>query len=253
MMNSEISDLEFEISGSSPMDPSQPPQATKSPVRRLTLLAVVLAAALVLVYFTPVKQWVQDVERIRAALAAMGIWAYPVSVLVVALLVGCGLPRLIFCFIGGALLGLWWGLLVTQLGTLLGHYSLFLFVRWAGRDWVLRRWPKLQTTAGVIAAQGTGGVMLARQVPLPGVLINLCLGLSHVTHVQFLGGTLLGLLPEGVPATLIGAGLLEESFKSSLMYIAIAAVAFAVLWVLAVRALRRARGKIVAAEVKPTP
>ncbi|MGA2660485.1 MAG: hypothetical protein ABSH34_23545, partial [Verrucomicrobiota bacterium] len=48
-----------------------------------------------------------------------------------------------------------------------------------------------------------------RQLPVPGLLVNLACALFPLRHRDFLIGTLLGQLPEAVPCTLIGAGALK--------------------------------------------
>ena len=74
-------------------------------------------------------------------------------------------------------------------------------------------------------------MVLARQLPLHGMLINLCLGLSHVKHRDFLTGTAAGVLPEAIPATLVGAGLVKVSLAHSAGYLVLATVCFAVIWI----------------------
>ena len=208
------------------------------PVLRMLLLAGVLAGAFAIVYFSPIRAWLKDVDRLRQAIGELGIWAYPACVLAVALLVACGVPRLVFCAVGGLILGFWWGFLLTTAGTTLGYYAVFLFVRWGGRDWVLHRWPKLRKWADLIHEQGIVGVILVRQLPIHGTLVNLCLGLSHAKHRHFLIGTIIGLIPEAAPITLVGAGLVKTSMSDSAKYLVIAAIAFAIVWIACGYALR---------------
>jgi uncharacterized membrane protein YdjX (TVP38/TMEM64 family) len=221
-----------------------PRQAPRRGLLRPLLLAALLVGATVAVSLSPIRAWLQDLPRIRQSLASLGVWAYPVCVLAVALLVGCGVPRLLLCAIGAMVLGFWRGLLLTQLAALLGYYAIFAAVRWGGRDWVLHRWPNLRRWADALHDQGIMGVILIRQFPLHGTLTNLCLGLSAVKHRHFILGTAIGLLPEAIPIALVGAGLVKASLKDSAGYIAAAALAFAVIWIAsgyALRALRRSR------------
>jgi uncharacterized membrane protein YdjX (TVP38/TMEM64 family) len=129
------------------------------------------------------------------------------------------------------LLGFWPGLLLTQVGALLGYYAVFLLVRWGQPDWIIRRWPTVRRWADFVQDRGVGGVILARQLPLHGTLINLCLGLSRVKHRHFLLGSAIGLLPEAIPVALISAGLLKASLKDSAAYLAAGGIAFALLWI----------------------
>jgi uncharacterized membrane protein YdjX (TVP38/TMEM64 family) len=96
--------------------------------------------------------------------------------------------------------------------------------------------------AETIQDQGVAGVVLARQIPLPGTLINLCLGLSRVKHRHFLIGTAIGLLPEALPVALVGAGLVKRSVKDSVGMIGLAALAMCGVWVAGAYLLRR-RGR----------
>lgn len=207
--------------------PAQPATAPlANPARetaRLVLMGVVLGAAAAAVYFSPVRQWLGDAQHVRQTMAAAGIWAYPVCILAVAVLVACGMPRLVFALVGAMVLGFWQGLLLSQAGAVLGYYGAFLFVRWGGREWVMHRWPKLQRWSALIHAQGVLGVILARQIPLHGTLINLALGLSHLKHRHFLIGTAIGVLPEAVPVALVGAGLVRGSATATAGYMGLAA------------------------------
>src|ERR1041384_3719929 len=166
---------------------------------RLSMLGAILVGALAAVYFSPIRMWLADTGRVKSALDFLGIWAYPACVFTVAILVAAGLPRLVLCAIGGMVFGFWIGLLLTYVGTLLGYYGIFLFVRWGGRDLVLHRWPRLRKWADLIQDQGITGVILIRQVPIHGMLTNLCLGLSRLKHRHFLIGPAIGVLPESIP------------------------------------------------------
>ncbi len=178
--------------------------SAKPRARRLLILLLCIAVGFTLVYFSGVRHYLGDRQRVQQAVQSLGVWVYPVGILTVAALVSVGVPRLLFCAIGGAMLGFWWGLLITQVGTLIGYYASFCFIRWGGRDWVLHRFPRLQKWVGIIHEQGIMGVVLVRMLPLHGTLTNLCLGLTHVKHRDFLIGTIIGLLPEAVPAVLVG-------------------------------------------------
>ncbi len=210
---------------------------------RASLIGAVLVAAMLAVHLTPLRSWLTDADRIRAAVRDLGIWVYPFGILAMALLVSCGVPRLLFCAVGGTVFGFWAGLLLTTLGTLAGHYATFLFIRWGGRAWVLHRWPKLRRWAEIIDDQGVVGVILVRQLPTHAMLTNLCLGLSQVKHRDFLIGTAIGLLPEAIPATLVGAGLVKASLKDSAGYLVIAVAAFAAIWIACGHAFRALRSR----------
>ncbi len=214
--------------------------ASSAPIRIILLCAALVAVAIA-IHFTPIQSWLADAHQLRRTVRALGFWKYPVTILTVALLVACGVPRLLFCTAAGMVFGFWPGLILAQIGTLLGSYAAFLVIRWGDRDHALRRFPRLDRLAHLVQEQGVVGVILLRQLPLHGTITNLCLGLSGVKHRDYLIGSAIGLLTEAIPATLIGTGMVKGSFMDSVRFIMIAVVAAAFIWLLAAWWLRRVR------------
>jgi uncharacterized membrane protein YdjX (TVP38/TMEM64 family) len=155
---------------------------------------------------------------------------------------GGGFRGLVVWGVGWLVLGLGWGVGLWLGGAVLGYYATFCFIRWGGGGWVTQRRPRLRAIAQSIQDRGVAGVVLARQIPIHGTLINLCLGLSRVKHRHFLVGTAIGLLPEAVPVALIGAGLVNASAKESAWLLGLAALAFALIWVVSGYLLHKRRG-----------
>ncbi len=226
--------------------PDSPIESPDEPARtggmwRVLLVAAVLIAGVLTLHLTPIRSYFMDARDLRDRLSSAGPWIYPVTILVVAAVLACGVPRLAVHAAGGMIFGFGIGFALTFAGALLGHYCVFLFIRWGGRDWILGKWPKLRKWADVFHDHGFVAVILARQIPAHAMLINACLALSHVRHRDFLIGTAIGLLPEAIPATLIGAGLMKASLKDSANYLGLAAAAFAIIWIASGYALRRMR------------
>jgi uncharacterized membrane protein YdjX (TVP38/TMEM64 family) len=125
---------------------------------------------------------------------------------------------------------------------LLGNYISFILIRAGVRDWAQRelsRRAPLQRSIQLIQQKGALGVVLARQLPLPGMLINLACALFPITHFDFVVGTLIGQLPQAIPFTLIGAGVLQASFEKSVGLIGLAVVIAVLAWLGLRLALRR--------------
>jgi uncharacterized membrane protein YdjX (TVP38/TMEM64 family) len=104
----------------------------------------------------------------------------------------------------------------------------------------------LNKWANAVHDQGVVGVLLLRQLPIHGTLINVSLGLSHVKHRHFLIGTAIGVIPELIPAVLVGTGLGQGTGKSMASYFSVGIVAFVMIWVgctYAVRIMRRNRSE----------
>jgi len=187
-------------------------------------MLVVVAAAFASVYFTPARNYLGNVQNIKVWLLSLG-WVGPaVWMGIVFVMVASGTPRLLFCPIGGLAFGFWYGLLWTQAATLTGYYALFLFVRWGGRDFVLRHWPRVGRLREHFHGHSAALLVFAmRQLPISGLIINLLLGLSPIRHRHFLLGTAFGILPEAVPFTLVASGVLKLSGGNTPLYIVAAA------------------------------
>jgi uncharacterized membrane protein YdjX (TVP38/TMEM64 family) len=204
--------------------------------RKPAVLGAIVIVLLGLVYFSPLREYLSRWQEWARMLRRFGFWAPVIFTGAVMLLVSVGFPRLAFCFIAGSTFGFWQGLLWAQLGTLAGTYIVFLVAR-SKADWARNYVERRGSLKQFVRRQGIPGVILARQLPVPSLLINLACGLVSFKHREFLIGTVIGQLPEAIPCTLIGAGLLRASFAQSAGYIGLA-VGVAVLLFLCVRRVR---------------
>jgi len=181
------------------------------------LAIIALGAA---AYFTPLKTWLAQGQIVKDQLAVFGLAAPLVFTAAAALLTAVGMPRLLLCSLGGLVFGFAWGLAWAQIGTLLGSYAVFLFVRWRGQDYALNRCPRLRGFSQNLESRGLLSVVLIRQLPLNGFYNTVFLGLTPVGHGDFLLGSLLGFLPLGVAACLLGAGLVQADWLRGIQYVA---------------------------------
>lgn len=186
----------------------------------LIMLAVV-AAAFALAQFTPVRRYFNNIQSIKYWLLSLG-WVGPaVWMGIVFVLVAAGMPRLLFCPVGGLAFGFWRGLLWTQVATLAGYYALFLFVRWGGQNFILRHWPRVGRLKRHFHGHSAALLVFAiRQLPISGLVINFLLGLSPIRHRHYLLGTAFGILPEAIPFTLVASGMLKLTSRNTPLYIA---------------------------------
>jgi uncharacterized membrane protein YdjX (TVP38/TMEM64 family) len=185
------------------------------------IMLIIVAAAFALGYFTPARKYLADIQSVKYWLLSLG-WIGPAAWMgIVFALVAVGMPRLLFCPMGGLVFGFWYGLLWTQVATLCGYYALFLFVRWGGRDFVLRHFPRVGRLKEHFHGHSAALLVFAvRQLPISGLITNFLLGLSPIRHRHFVLGTIFGILPEAVPFTLVASGMVKLSGRSTPLYIA---------------------------------
>jgi len=216
------------------------------------VLVVLLLLGAWLLYLLPYQDlpgWIDRLGRITAALGWYGPLAFGLAT---AVLTGVGVPRLLMTGVAAALFGVVTGLVCALLGSLAGAYATFFLARWGGQEAGLARWPKLRRFSGMLSRQGIVPVLLCRQLPLSSFFINLLLGLTAVRTRDFIVGSLLGFLPEAVPAALIGAGLVQGEPAATLKYILVAVVLFIGLGLLLRLLLRSSRRRSVDS-VPPLP
>ncbi len=180
-------------------------------LRRLLLLLAAAAAAFILLYFTPFGSVVRDIHTLRAFLAGDDFWAEVAYVFLVVGLVALGAPRLIFYVLGGLAFGFWQGLVLAQIGAVIGSWLTFCAVRSGGRGWLQQRFGSHRFVGKAFRVRSSvKAVVMIRQLPLTSVMINGGLALSHVSARVFVIGTFIGYLPQGVIAVLIGSGVVDE-------------------------------------------
>jgi uncharacterized membrane protein YdjX (TVP38/TMEM64 family) len=207
------------------------------------VLLVVLLVGLLIVYLSPLKSYLGNLREIKVELARMGMAAPLLYTLGVSILVAFGFPRLFLCPLGGMAFGFFWGVVWSEIGTLIGSYAQFLFMSWGGHELTLRKKSTLNFLTQLFKRRGIPTIILIRQLPITGIFPNLFFALMRVRHFDFLVGTGLGYLPETIPATLIGTGMIQNSFKKSFGYISVAIILLMLIWVLSGMYARSARNK----------
>jgi uncharacterized membrane protein YdjX (TVP38/TMEM64 family) len=203
-------------------------------------LLIAVVGCSFLIYSMPLKDVLNQSYQIKSWLAETGYAAPAVFTLAAALLTAIGMPRLLLCTLAGVVFGFTWGFVWSHFGTVLGAYGTFIFARWSGREYVQQKFPKVLALSQGTQARGWRSVLFMRQLPISGLYNDILLGMSTVSHCDFWIGTVLGFLPLGVTATLVGAGAIQADISHLAQYIGIAAGAFFLLtlslkWILAQR------------------
>jgi uncharacterized membrane protein YdjX (TVP38/TMEM64 family) len=157
--------------------------------------------------------WLGGIDRKILAhwLAQYGWWAPLLYVLVYVVATFLLLPSTPINLVGGAVFGLFWGMVWTTIGAVGAAVICFWFSRTLGRDFVQqrfgRRWQHLDQE---IAAGGLFYMIAVRLLPLlPYGLVNFGAGVSGVRFQDYLLGTAIGTVPGLLPFVMMGDGLTD--------------------------------------------
>lgn len=218
-------------------DAKAPSMPARVPVKALGLLVLTLLGVL-LYRFTPIARFFDPAGEAAAWFAGLGALGPAVFFAGMTVSILIGVPRLLFCPLAGALFGFWGGLAVAMAATLAAYYVAFVFLRerYPGSPPRMLLHPKLAFLGN---DPGFGGVVIARLLPLPGMVGTVALSLSGVGHRAYLSGSALGLLPEAVPLVLLGAGLLRGDPRHVAELAVVAVLCVLVPWFLMQKAVRR--------------
>lgn len=201
---------------SRPDRPSRSSEAARLGPRLLLYKALLLGALAVvgaLVARIPgVREWLAPAGRLASYLEHLGWVGGPMFALGSAALICIGVPRLAFCPLAGAAFGFWNGLALSTAGAMLSYLAVFFFVRGRIQDDDAPYVPP-PSLDFLRHDPGLPGVIVARLIPLPGLLTSIALSLSPVRRRSYLFGSLIGLVPESVPLVLLGAGMLDGNPK----------------------------------------
>jgi uncharacterized membrane protein YdjX (TVP38/TMEM64 family) len=173
----------------------------------LLLLAVVGA---VLYRVTPLKEWLAPAGRGAEWFRGLGAYGVVLFGLSSSGLILLGVPRLLLCPLAGALYGFWAGLSISLVATMISYYIGFLWIRGRAHHGIDRAaLPK--RLAFLAGDPGFTGVVLGRLVPVPGMLVTMALAVSNVSDWAYILGSGIGLIPEAVPAVLLG--IMQDDFR----------------------------------------
>lgn len=184
--------------------------------KRVLILVALVGFFMVLAHFTPLKAWITNVQVWKGFVEELGWLAHASFILVCAVGVMIGLPRLPLCAMAGLIFGFAEGMALSLLASVGGSYGAFLMTRAGARRAVLaraERWPWLKK---MLEKPSWLKVFWVRQMMLPGLVLNVLLGVTEVAHSTFLIGTVTGYLPLNIAFSLVGSGLGKGSLAQSL-------------------------------------
>ena len=184
---------------------------------RQVLMAVLLVATfMALAHFTGLKGWITNVQTWKEMVRQFGWGAHAIFLAACAGTVMLGVPRLPLCAAAGLVFGFGEGLVLSLVGSTLGSYGAFVLSRHGFRRAVEARAGKWPWLKNLLKKPSILRVFWVRQLMVPGLVLNVLLGMTPVKHTRFLLGTLLGYLPLNVAFSLVGSGLGKGSLATTL-------------------------------------
>ena len=186
-------------------------QVAENTSRKLLILLGIGALILLLIHTTPFGEQFRNWDALAHTFEGGGIKAELYFVLISSVLMTFGAPRLLFCGLAGFAFGFWEGLFWSLASSLLGSFMAFRAARWGGKGWLTERFGHRRFFGRIVRSKPTvASVFAMRMLPVSNAIINIGLALSHVGDRAFLLGSLLGFLPQGIVAVVIGSGMATD-------------------------------------------
>ncbi len=166
----------------------------KGAIFKALLLVVFIAAAVYIVRFTAVKDFL-TVERMRQLLDTSGFWAPVIFIVIYTAGICLFVPGTILTTIGAAIFGAYWGFIYVLIAAVLGATAAFFIGRYLGRDFAasvigdrLRRYDE------AVERNGFATVLYLRLIYFPFTAMNFGMGLTRVRFRDYFWGTVLGII-----------------------------------------------------------
>ena len=173
---------------------SDTPKNRKNAVMKAIILLLFIVAAIFLVRFTPIKNYL-TAEALGRFLESAGFWAPIIFIFIYAAGVCFFLPGTLLTGLGGAIFGAYWGFLWVWLGAMAGASAAFFIGRTLGREIASSLiGDKLKKYDDGIERNGFATVLYLRLVYFPFTPMNFGMGLTKVHFKDYLIGTGLGII-----------------------------------------------------------
>jgi len=178
------------------MEQAIPPRINnrKKVILKAAIFLVFIIAAIVLVRFTPVKQFL-TADALGRYLDRVGLWAPVMFILIYAAGICLFLPGTLLTGVGAAIFGAYWGFLVVWIGAMLGASIAFFIGRTLGREFAASLiGDRLRKYDDAIERNGFATVLYLRLVYFPFTPMNFGMGLTKVHFWDYFAGTGLGII-----------------------------------------------------------
>ena len=170
-----------------------PQTKNKAVIKAVVLLAFIIAA-IILVKFTPITNYL-TAEALGRFLEVAGFWAPLVFIFIYTVGVCLFLPGTLLTGLGAAIFGAYWGFVYVWFGAMIGASAAFWIGRTLGREFAASLiGDKLQKYDDAIERNGFATVLYLRLVYFPFTPMNFGMGLTKVRFWDYVFGTGLGII-----------------------------------------------------------
>jgi uncharacterized membrane protein YdjX (TVP38/TMEM64 family) len=172
----------------------EPHQKRMGAVIKAAVLVLFVITALIIVRFTPVKEFL-TAERLGLFLENAGFLAPLAYMVVYAVGVCLFVPGTLLTTLGAAIFGPYFGFLYVWLGAMVGSSLAFFIGRYLGRDFAASLiGDRLKKYDEAIERNGFATVLYLRLVYFPFTPMNFGMGLTRVRFWDYFSGTALGII-----------------------------------------------------------
>ncbi|MGD9189590.1 MAG: TVP38/TMEM64 family protein [Desulfobacteraceae bacterium] len=173
---------------------ANPPTDRSKAVIKAGILVLLIVAAIMLVRFTPIKDYL-TAQALGEFLDTAGIWAPVVFMVIYAVGVCLFVPGTLLTGLGAAIFGPYWGFVYVWIGAMAGAAAAFVIGRTLGREFAAGLiGDKLKKYDEAIERNGFAAVLYLRLVYFPFTPMNFGMGLTRVRFMDYIWGTGLGII-----------------------------------------------------------
>jgi uncharacterized membrane protein YdjX (TVP38/TMEM64 family) len=172
----------------------QPAKKTAKAMVKAMIFVVFIVAAILVIRFTPVKNYL-TAEMLGRFLQGAGVWAPVVFMIFYTVGVCLFVPGTLLTGLGAAIFGAYRGFVYVWIGAMMGASAAFFIGRTLGRDFAASLiGDKLKRYDDAIERNGFATVLYLRLIYFPFTPMNFGMGLTKVRFWDYVAGTGLGII-----------------------------------------------------------
>jgi uncharacterized membrane protein YdjX (TVP38/TMEM64 family) len=172
----------------------KPEKKGSGAVIRAVGLVLFITAAVIVVRFTPLKDYL-TVEQMKYLMESAGTWAPVAFIIGYAAGVCLFIPGTLLTTAGAAIFGPYYGFVYVWIGAMIGAGLAFFIGRYLGRDFAASLiGDRLKKYDDAIERNGFATVLYLRLVYFPFTPMNFGMGLTRVRFSDYIFGTGLGII-----------------------------------------------------------